>query len=143
MRNEISNHDDIIDSRDVIARIAELEAELEAAYEEYCDGTKEAGGEPLTQNQWMEMEDFWDDTELTALQSLQEEAEGYAPDWCYGAQLIRDSYFVEAMEELCKDIGDLPREIPAYMVIDWEATAENLKTDYTSVEFDGITYWVR
>src|SRR6266404_4049110 len=101
MRNEISNHDDIIDSRDVIARIAELEAELEAAYEEYCDGTKEAGGEPLTQNQWMEMEDF------------------------------------------CKDIGDLPREIPAYMVIDWEATAENLKTDYTSVEFDGITYWVR
>lgn len=27
--------------------------------------------------------------------------------------------------------------------IDWDAAAEELKQDYTSVEFDGVTYWIR
>lgn len=126
MRNEISNSDDIIDSRDVIARIEELETEIADAHDD------------------SEANDVLDlKAELDALKELASEAEGYAPDWHHGATLIRDSYFVEAMEELCKDIGDMPREIPSYFVIDWEATARNLQVDYTSVDFDGVTYWVR
>ena len=81
--------------------------------------------------------------ELKALQSLAEEAEGYAEDWHYGTTLIRESYFVEYCQELCSDIGALPKEIPSYVVIDWEATAENLKADYTEVEFGDVTYLVR
>jgi hypothetical protein len=27
--------------------------------------------------------------------------------------------------------------------IDWEAAAAELLTDYTSVTFDGVTFWVR
>lgn len=27
--------------------------------------------------------------------------------------------------------------------IDWKRAAEALQSDYTSVEFDGVTYWVR
>ena len=141
MTVEISNRDDTIDSRDVIERIAELEIELEDAFEQFNEGREE----PMTKEQWLASEAFeeYDDSELTALQALQEEAEGYCPDWKYGAQLIRDSYFVEAMQDLVSDIGDLPKDIPAYLVIDWEATASNLRQDYTSVEFDGVTYWVR
>jgi hypothetical protein len=40
-------------------------------------------------------------------------------------------------------IGDMPKEIPSYIVIDWDATAENIQADYTSVDFDGVTYWIR
>lgn len=29
------------------------------------------------------------------------------------------------------------------IAIDWEATAENLRMDYSSVEIDGHTYWFR
>lgn len=46
-------------------------------------------------------------------------------------------------EELCKDIGDIPRGMPSYIEIDWEKTADNLKVDYTAVDFDGETYWIR
>jgi hypothetical protein len=42
-----------------------------------------------------------------------------------------------------EDVGDLPRGIPSYIVIDWAATADNLKVDYTEVDFDGVTYLVR
>lgn len=149
MTKEISNFDDYIDSRDVIARIEELTAErddaFEAAYNTW-DNDEAARGDlerdAFAQEHW-EVHSPSEADELKSLLALQDEAEGYAPDWQHGAQLIRDSYFTEAMEEVCKDIGDLPRDIPAYLVIDWEATADNLKVDYTSADFDGVTYWVR
>lgn len=57
--------------------------------------------------------------------------------------MIHESYFTDYCQELVSDIGDLPREIPSYIEIDWEATAENLKADYTEIDFDGETYYMR
>lgn len=128
MANTISNSDDVIDSRDVIARIEELREERDASY-----------GTDAT---WAE--NYPDDAdELKALEALAEEASGYAADWTYGATLIRDSYFEEYARELVSDIGDLPKDLPHYIEIDWERTARNIQMDYTAVEFDGVTYWVR
>jgi hypothetical protein len=99
MRNEISNSDDIIDSRDVIARIAELETELEGStFNEEDEITASADGET----------DLSDEAaELKTLRELQEEAQGYAPDWQYGATLIRESYWVDYVQELLQDIGGI------------------------------------
>lgn len=47
------------------------------------------------------------------------------------------------MQELLEDIGDIPRDMPHYLVIDWEATARNIAVDYTQVDFDGVTYYIR
>lgn len=57
--------------------------------------------------------------------------------------LIHEDYFKTYAQELVQDIGDLPNGIPSYIEIDWEATADNIRQDYTSVEFDGVTYYVR
>lgn len=123
MRREISNNDDVIDSRDVIERIGEL-------YAIVIDPTADMQ-ERLAAN-----------PELNALQALQLEAEGSEPNWTYGTTLIRDSYFVEYVEEMLKDCGDLPHDLPSYIEIDWSATADNIRQDYFSVDFDGVTYWV-
>lgn len=155
---DISNSDDIIDSRDVIARIEELTDErdelqnaIDEAQEERdgMDDEENAqiidaaeGAISTAQNALMVWERDNGD-ELKALESLAEEAEGYADDWKYGATLVRDSYWAEYVEEMLKDCGDLPKDIPSYIVIDWEATADNIRADYTSVSFDGIDYWVR
>ena len=61
-------------------------------------------------------------------------------DW-YPVTLIRDSYFKTAMDELLEDIGELPSTLPAYLKI--EVDYDALQMDYTSVEFDGVTYWYR
>jgi hypothetical protein len=158
MNKEISNSDDVIDSRDVIARIDELttersdlatdvddanDARAELAEDASEDEIEEADGE-ITDA--VDARTEWDDDygdELKALQALADEASDYCGDWTHGATLVRKSYFTDYCEELVKDIGDLPSKIPDYIVIDWEATAENLKADYTSVEFDGVTYLVR
>ncbi len=152
-----SNSDDVIDSRDVIERLTELEDEREAlqeteneAREEWakvewgqrrgCSAPKEElDAASAALNEW----DEDNGTELKALQELQSEAEGYSPDWKYGATLVRDSYFAEYTQEFLEDCGELPKNLPSYIVIDWEATAANVQADYTAVEFDGVTYWMR
>jgi hypothetical protein len=115
---EIDNSQDVIDSRDVIARIEELE-EMEEREEEETE-------------------------ELEALRALAEEAEGYASDWRYGETLIRDSYFQEYAQELAEDIGAINRDASwPNTCIDWEQAARELQMDYTSVDFAGVTYWIR
>lgn len=157
MPTYISNSDDVIDSRDVISRIEELESEredlanvleeAETVFNEAKEDDEKNMGtlEDAVDNARGELVDWDDDNadELKALKDLQDEAEGYCPDWNYGATLIRDDYFEDYCQELVQDIGDLPHGIPNYIVIDWEATADNIKVDYTSVDFDGVTYWVR
>jgi len=127
---DISNSDDMIDVRDVIARFEALQDDLE-------------GFEDKSGSEYDELSD-----EHTRLLTLLDDLKGYGGDeqWRgdrYPVTLIRDSYFVEAMQELREEIGDFPNGVPSYYVIDWEATANNLRVDYSSVEFDGVTYWYR
>jgi hypothetical protein len=44
---------------------------------------------------------------------------------------------------MLEDCGDIPKGIPSYIEIDWEATASNIRVDYSSVEIDDVTYWYR
>jgi hypothetical protein len=93
-------------------------------------------------------EDASEADEYEALKSLLDDLSGnggdeqWRGDW-YPVTLIRDSYFVAAMQELCEDIGDVSKDLPSYIEIDWEATARNLRVDYSSVEFHGVTFWYR
>jgi len=116
--NDISNSEDILDSRDIIKRIEELETEEETLDDD-------------------------DKAELKALKALAEEAEGCS-DWEHGETLIRDSYFEDYARELAEDIGAISGDEQwPLSYIDWTAAADALKSDYTSVEYDGVTYWIR
>jgi antirestriction protein len=47
-------------------------------------------------------------------------------------------------QDFAEDIGAIDRNAGWPLgCIDWEAAADELKSDYSSIEFDGVTYWVR
>lgn len=118
---EISNMDDTIDSRDIMERIKELEditdTDINTAEEQ---------------------------EELKVLRALAEEGK-QSPDWEYGEQFINKNYFTEYCEELCKDIGDIPQDLPWHIAnhIDWDGVAREIRMDYVAVDFDGETYFIR
>jgi hypothetical protein len=116
---EVSNTEDLLDSRDIIARIKELE--LLADEEELDEGDRH---------------------DLDALRSLADEASGCA-DWEHGETLIRDSFFTEYAQEFAEDIGAISdvHNWPLYC-IDWEQAARELQMDYMCVSYDGIDYWI-
>lgn len=165
MSNEVNNMQDIIDSRDVIARIEELESDREyitSKLDELKEELSDIDNLPEDEVNQVDIDSLkeqieeleselqeWDESEdaqeLKILQELASEAEDYASDWRHGEQLIRDSYFVDYCIELVQDIGDLPKDLPKYIEynIDWEGVARDIQQDYTSVDFDGIDYWIR
>lgn len=147
MSSDISNSDDIIDSRSVIARIRELEDDLKTSHSELLS----AGATPEFE-QWLAATADSEGTaphaeaagELVVLRELQDQAEGYADDWRYGAQLIRESHFKTFARELAEDVGAIKSDLSwPYTCIDWDQAAEDLQQNYTPVDFDGITYYIR
>jgi len=117
--SDLNNTQDVVDSREIIERIAEL--------------LEDTG--KLTPDE---------DHELWLLQVLAVEGKQDAEEWEDGATLIRESYFQEYVMELAEDIEAIPNfnTWPA-TCIDWEQAARELQVDYTEIEWNGVTYWVR
>jgi predicted nuclease with TOPRIM domain len=82
--------------------------------------------------------------ELEKLRELQEDLSGADDDFEDGIILIAEENFTAYCKDLVEDIGDLP-VLSTYVVvdIDWDATADNLRVDYSEVEFNGNTYLYR
>lgn len=138
----VDNSTETIDSRDIIARIDELQAERLDWIGQGGEDIPEGPAWDAAVNAWA-IENGEDAAELAALHKLATEAEGYAADWEYGEILIRDDYFTDYAREMLEDCGTIPRDLPSWVEIDWEATARNVRIDYTAVDFDGVTYWIR
>lgn len=139
MSTEVNNTDSTIYSLDVIARIEELKADIDIL-------TTDIGDNQAPDDFVSEREDLEDAREdLRKLEAFADQAAGSASDWNYGETAIHSDHFTDYAEELVRDIGDLPRELPSYIEsnIDWEGVALALKADYTEVDFDGETYYIR
>jgi hypothetical protein len=116
--------DNILDVRDLINRYEELEEQ--------------------------ELKSESEENELADLKSLLNELKGnggdeqWKGDW-YPITLINENYFDSYAEELVRDIGDLPRDLPSYIEknIDWLGVADELKYDYSEIEFNGDTWFYR
>ncbi|MGH7261474.1 MAG: antirestriction protein ArdA [Nitrospiraceae bacterium] len=119
---DVSNREDMIDTRDVIERVDELVAAVEdLSIDE--DEIPELGslGSLLLNVQDVSGEDVED-----------------------GAGLIRDSYFETYAQELAEDIGAINKDATwPNNCIDWEQAARDLQMDYSSVDYGGVEYWVR
>lgn len=154
MSNNISNTDGTIDSRDVIERLEELTAERDAAQDHFdeCTETYSFHNSAGTEDgpEWEDYKTARDELnawlsengdEYVTLQSLAEQGERYASDWNYGEQLIRDSYFESAMDEMVADCYELPKDLPSWMIVTYDYDA--LRQDYTEIDFDGVAYLIR
>jgi len=128
--SNIDSSNDVIDSRDIIERIEELRTEKDDWNEN-------------EDNQTSWDEEYPDDSaELNKLEELASECEGVT-DWEHGESLIRSSYFSDYVQELLEDCGTIPRDLPSFVVIDWNETAENIAQDYMLVTYDSVDFYIR
>lgn len=153
---DVTSGADTLDSRDIIARIRELQDErddLSATVDErqealtaieseesseYADAEESLASAQDALQEW----DADNGPELESLKALESEAEGYS-DWRHGAQLINDSYLETYARNLAEELHSVSDSSWPFNCIDWEQAANELKQDYTAVDFDGVTYWIR
>ena len=128
---------DVIDVRDIIARVLELRDERD----EY--------------NEKMGSPDAWDGVpdgepeELGMLEGILSELAGYGGDeefdgdW-YPITLIADNYFQEYARDFAEDCGMVDTSARWPMnCIDWEKAAWELQTDYSNILIHHHAYWYR
>jgi len=159
--DEIQTNNDEIE--EIESEIAEKQAEIEALEEELelLDKADEDEAEEIdeAEKEIGKLEDEIVDLEgrrdtlkdeveeleedLQPYKDLAEQAEGYG-DWRHGESLINEDYFQEYAEQMAYDIGavDSAANWPNNH-IDWEAAADELKSDYMTVTFAGIDYLMR
>ena len=143
---EVTNRDDVIDGRDLLDKWEELKGDIEALEEDIDDKETEAGDD-----------DGDDDTLKTEIDKAQEELgileEEFKPfdelveevgesTLRDGEQLINKDYFTEYAQQMAEDCCDLKEGWP-HSCIDWDQAAKELQQDYSCVEFDGVTFYIR
>ena len=126
---------DVIDVRDIIARVLELRDERDE-YNEKMGSPDAWGGMPDGEPE-----------ELAMLEGILSERAGYGGaeefegDW-YPVQLIAESYFQEYAQDLAEDCGMVDTNARWPMnCIDWEQAARELQMDYSIIKIRCTTYW--
>ena len=82
--------------------------------------------------------------ELAALEKLRSEVGDDGDDISEDAgPLVHESEWVGYCREMLEDCGTIPKDLPWYVEIDWQATARHIAQDYGQVTWDGGTYYFR
>ena len=116
-------------------RIPEDQDVLECILE---DRENELGSAKLELKEWQE--EYQE--ELDALNDLEREV---GDEFMHGETLIPEGEFKNYAEDLAADLhGRAIRDASwPFDCIDWEQAADELKMDYSSLEYEGETYWFR
>ena len=137
-----------LDTRDLQEQIDNLESEIEDLNEYLEDLDKDLGmcGSEIeilsTKHEIYKFQEQLQDLRDELQPLLDLKAEGI-PEWDDGATLIPESDWEEYVEDLVKDCGYIPNDLPWWIVIDWAATSDNVAADYSTVDYDGDTYYYR
>lgn len=115
----ITNDADILDSRDIYLRLDYLES---SPFRDLDEDEKQ---------------------ELIDLRDLTDSAMWPESEWMHGVTLIRESYFVKYAKQYADDLHDTANISWPFDHVDWQAAADDLRQDFTEVEFDGVTYLLR
>ena len=123
---DIENEDDYADKQNDIdnklEHIAEKEKEIQDCEIEY--------------NRYVE--------EIEELEALKEEIENNSDEgFEYGIQIIHENDIDDYFSEMLFDCGYIPKDMPQWIEINWQATYNNMKQDYNEIELNGNTFYVR
>jgi len=135
---------DIIDTRDLIeerdASLEELRAFLYDLYKIEIEKFEDL--EKLNDFQKGKYKEDKDILQLiniiTEINNLEEEVGIY---FQYGVTLISKNYFLDYVKDFVTDCGYIPRNLPHWIEINWESTAENLKVDYIETVFRDLEFY--
>ena len=136
----------VLDTRDLIEKRDELKQQILDAFledfEHYVDRTDSFEDILFEEEELENFKDYWKD-ELEEIENINEIEDEIGSEFDYGCTLIHEDSFQEYCEELLEELGYVPKDFPTWIEIDYEATSENMKQDYSELVYDGENYFYR
>lgn len=141
----MKTHIDISDLNDRLLELTDLRNAVDEAQEALNEADPSDKADALRNLEAAQAE-FGEDerVELAALEELRSEVGADGDDISEDAgPLVHESDWEEYCREMLEDCGTIPRDLPWYVEIDWQATAQNIAQDYGRMTWDGSTYYFR
>lgn len=135
----------MLDSRDLIQERDDLKEEILNNFNEcFPQYEVEIFEDILFDEEEIESwREFWEG-ELQTIEEIDDlENEVSTSEWDYGLLLIPEKDFEEYVQVMITDCEYISEDFPSWIKIDWETTTDNVKVDYSEVEFRGETYYHR
>lgn len=127
---DISNYADMIQARDIDARIDEIESEIEFTVEAAVAFDFDSPFTGVSED---------DREELKVLRKVRAQL-----DTVHGGDtLISDGYFKTYVQEYAEEQNSISSAAWPFNCIDWDRAVSDFQSDYTSIDFDGETYWTQ
>lgn len=86
--------------------------------------------------------EYWED-ELKQIEEINDIEDEVGSEFDFDVTLIDEDDFEDFVKQDLKDCGYISDDFPSWIEIDWEATAENVKQDYSELTFRGTNYLFR
>ena len=142
-----------IDTRDLKERRDYLKQEILDSFletfEHYADRTETFDDILFEEEEIQEWIVDWETEleEIAEINQVEDEVESYGGDgFEFGTTLIKEYDFEEYCEELVRDYGYLSRDTITALIennIDWSGIADDMRQDYSELEYQGKTYLYR
>lgn len=139
----------MIDSRELSEKREELKQDILDSFleefEHYAERTEEFEDILFDEEELQEWKADWQEEldEIAEIDQVEDEVEGYSGDnFEDGVTLISEYSFQEYCEEFVRDCGFISDDLPALIEnnIDWSGIADDMRVNYTEVEYQGRTY---
>lgn len=135
-----------IDTRDLIETRDELKQQVLDSfletfphYEERTESFEDILFEEEEVQNWKE--DWLDEiTNITDIERLEDEI---GSEFNFGVTLIPEDDFTDYVEDILEEFGYNPKDFPSWIEINWEATAKNVKQNYSKLKYEGEYYLFR
>lgn len=86
-------------------------------------------------------EDWLD--EIDQIFCIDEIEDEIGSEFDFGVTLIPEDDFTDYVTDLLEELGYISKDFPSWIEIDWEETADNVRQDYSEIEYEGKTYLYR
>lgn len=135
-----------IDTRDLIEKREALKQEILDSflenfphYEEMTESFEDILFEEEEIESWKQ---DWQE-EINQITCIDEVEDEIGSEFDFGVTLIPEDDFTDYVAQDLEDCGYIPKDFPSWIEIDWEATTENVKQDYSELEYEGETYFYK
>jgi|WetSurMetagenome_2_1015567.scaffolds.fasta_scaffold1749174_1 hypothetical protein len=90
---------------------------------------------------FVDKEDYLTENEQEELEELRQLKSDIGVDWGYSVDLIPEKEFNKYIQEEIEEEFDIPEILRGN--IDWQGVADDVQSDYSSVEYQGVTYYYK
>lgn len=135
----IDNSVDLINCEEILERHKKLKYELDDLINDLAD--VDGSFQDIAYENIDHFKQSYEYDEFQGLEALIKEND--TSRWNKGSVLIRDSAFEQYAKTLVEDVFSYETNVWPFDHINWKSASEALKQDYKSIDFGGVSYWIR